>query len=128
MTDATSRRVLDVGQCDPDHANITRMLKEHFDVSVDRAKSIEQVHYMMGFYEYDLVLINRILDADGAQGLELIEQLKTNAETQEVPVMLVSNFADAQDAAVDLGALPGFGKSQLSTDEALDRLNAALSA
>lgn len=126
MADERTFRVLDVGQCDRDHAGIAQLLKEHFEVAVDRAKSAEQVEYMLGFYEYDLVLVNRIFDADGAQGLELIRRLKSAAPTRDVPAMLVSNYADAQAAACALGALPGFGKAELSERGTVERLRAAL--
>ncbi|HRX84312.1 MAG TPA: hypothetical protein P5572_04760 [Phycisphaerae bacterium] len=127
MTANPARRVLDVGQCDPDHAGIARLLKENFEVTVDRAKSSEQVDYMMGFYDYDLVLVNRIFDADGSEGLELIKQLKSG-ERRGTPVMLVSNYADAQEQAQALGALPGFGKSQLTEPQTLERIQAVLGA
>jgi len=127
MANDIARRVLDVGQCDPDHANITRTLKAHFDVTVDRAKSADQVLYMMGFYDYDLVLVNRIFDADGSEGLDLIRVLKQDAERAQSAVMLVSNYDDAQQSAVDAGALPGFGKAQLDDTATIAKLNAVLS-
>ena len=40
--------------------------------------------------------------------------------------MLVSDLPEAQNQAVALGALPGFGKSALSLPQTLDRLRAAL--
>lgn len=123
MTGEAALRILDVGQCDPDHASIARMLKMHFDVTVDRAKSIEQVEYMMGFYDYDLVLVNRIFDADGTEGLNLVEQLGKNGKAR---VMLVSNLADAQASAVALGAVTGFGKAELDDPATVERLRAVL--
>ena len=122
----TRLRVLDVGQCDLDHTNITRMLKENFEVAVDRAKSAEQAEYMMGFYDYDLVLVNRLFDTDGSEGLAFIAALKDSPETRDVPAMLVSNHADAQASAEALGALPGFGKDHLGSGPTLDKLRAAL--
>jgi len=126
MSAPSTRRVLDAGQCDLDHANITRLLKENFDVAVDRAKSFEQVQYMMGYYDYDLVLVNRVFDAGGAPGLELIAQLKRGAETAQVPVMLVSNHDDAQSAAIELGALRGFGKAALADAATVTLLKSVL--
>jgi CheY-like chemotaxis protein len=127
MANDTALRVLDVGQCDPDHANITRTLKAHFDVTVDRAKSAEQVLYMMGFYDYDLVLVNRIFDADGSEGLDLIRQLKQDKDRAKAPIMLVSNYADAQESAAALGALTGFGKAELDATDTIGKLKAVLS-
>ena len=68
---------------------------------------------------YDLVLVNRVLDEDGSSGLELIRALKHDPALADVPVMLVSNHADAQEAAFDLGASPGFGKASLHSDATL---------
>lgn len=122
MEPDTRPRVLDVGQCTPDHANIARLLKQEFDAVVDRAKTTEQVTYMTGFYDYDLVLVNRILDADGSAGLTLIELMKSSDELRTVPVMLVSNFADAQAQAVQAGAIRGFGKDALGDPATIDLL------
>jgi PleD family two-component response regulator len=126
MSENSRQRILDVGQCNMDHGNISRMLKQHFDAIVDRAKSIDQVMYMTGFYDYDLVLVNRVFDEDGAEGLELIRRLKAHPELSSVPVMLVSNFDDAQQSACDAGALPGFGKSELDAPQTIERLSACL--
>ena len=113
----TVRRVLDVGQCNLDHGNLTSMLTEKFGAGVERASTGQEAVEAIRAGQFDLVMINRILDVDGASGLDLIAQLKNNADTATAPTMLVSNFADAQEAAVALGALPGFGKSALTAPE-----------
>ena len=41
--------------------------------------------------EFDLVLVNRVLDADGSSGLDLIRAIKADPDLANVPVMLVSN-------------------------------------
>ena len=106
-------RVLSVGQCGYDHAQIVRHLGRHFGMEVIAAHSHEQALESLRAGAYDLVLVNRVGDRDGAPGIELIRRLKADPETTSVPVMLVSNYADAQNEAVALGALPGFGKSDL---------------
>ena len=45
---------------------------------------------------------------------------------RRVPVMLVSNYEDAQREAVAKGALPGFGKAALGQPHTLARLRAVL--
>ena len=40
--------------------------------------------------------------------------------------MLVSNYADAQQAAVAAGAIEGFGKAELGADETEEKLRAVL--
>jgi DNA-binding NtrC family response regulator len=69
---------------------------------------------MLGEKKYDLVLVNRVFDA-GGEGLKFIEALKKSGNG--VPVMLVSDYADAQAAAVAQGAVMGFGKSGLGMAE-----------
>ena len=118
----TERRVLDVGQCDFDHGNLTNMLTEAFGAGVERASTGEEAVEAVRTGHFDLVMVNRILDADGASGLDLIAQLQGSADTSSTPTILVSNFSDAQEAAVALGARPGFGKSALDATETQELL------
>ena len=104
-------RVLDVGQCDFDHDNISRMLSEEFGADVKRAATAEEAFRAVRAGHYDLVLVNRVLDADGASGLDLIQRLLSNEDTRTTPTLVVSNYAEAQDAAVALGATPCFGQN-----------------
>lgn len=75
-----------------------------------------------------LLLINRVLDGrfGTRSGVELIEQ--TLACPAPPAAMLVSNYADAQSAAVAVGALPGFGKSELGRPETSRKLRDAVGA
>jgi PleD family two-component response regulator len=116
-------RVLDVGQCNLDHTNISRLLQENFAAAVDRAASPDQVFYMVGYYDYDLVLVNRILDADGSEGLALIKRMKEDEATRELPVMLISDLEDAQALAEAAGAVPGFGKKALNDPRTVELLS-----
>jgi two-component system chemotaxis response regulator CheY len=120
-------RVLSVGQCGFDHASIARQLRKAHDAEVIAAETADEALESLRAGPFDLVLVNRILDGDGSTGLDLIRTLKADPELAPVPVMLVSNFPDAQDEAVGLGALPGFGKSQLRDPEIEERLASALS-
>ncbi len=123
---ANKPRVLDVGQCDFDHENISRMLVEDFGADVKRSATTEEAFQAVRAGHYALVLINRIIDADGASGLDLIKRLQSHEETRVTPVVLVSNYAEAQDAAVALGAKRGFGKNTLTGTETRDVLTALL--
>ena len=126
MPQNPSRRVLDVGQCTPDHLAIAGLLVEHLGAHVDRAHTANEAFKLVATDKYDLVLVNRLLDADGTPGLELIKRLATAQETQATPVMLISNQSDAQDAAVDAGALRGFGKASLYAAATFERLASCL--
>ena len=61
---------------------------------------------------------------DDGEGYELIRALK--ASHPNVRTMLVSNYADAQAAAVAAGALEGFGKSEIGSSKMKERLAAAI--
>lgn len=115
----SSRRILNVGQCGFDHSNISRYLSRGFDAEVARADDFEEaVTKLRNGGHFDLVLVNRVTDSDGSMGLDLIRTLKADAELAKVPVMLVSNYEDAQEAAIGLGAVPGFGKADVGGPKA----------
>lgn len=108
------KKVLDVGQCDLDNSLISDMLKKHFDVQVDRAKSFDDAVEAIRSHGYDLVLVNRLLDLDRSEGLAIVQAVKSDDATESTPVMIVSNFDDVQQVAVAAGAEAGFGTAALS--------------
>lgn len=122
------KKVLNVGQCNPDHSSISSFLNENFDVSISAAESHEQALRLAKEDSFDLILINRIYDATGTEGLETIKDLKSDEVTSQTAIMLVSNYEDAQAQAVEMGALPGFGKAALTNEETLKRVQAVLIA
>ncbi len=121
-----TRRVLDVGQCDADHARIKQLLSSRFDVEIERAHDAVDALKMARRETFDLILVNRLFDADRGEGLELVRSLKADGETSDIPVMLVSNFPDAQKEAVELGAVKGFGKSELGDPATAAKLGETL--
>ncbi len=106
-------RILSVGQCSFDHASISRHLGQTYGAEVTGADTKGQALTSLRAGEFDLVLVNRVFDSDGSSGLELIRAIKADPDVAGVPVMLVSNYEDAQTEARDAGALPGFGKADL---------------
>lgn len=118
-------RVLDVGNCDPDHGAIRAMLVNHFDVQVDRVMFVPEALAAIDGARYDLVLVNRVIFADDSDGLALIRALRPRPEPKP-PVMLISNFGTAQEQAIAAGACPGFGKSAVNDAETIDRLSEML--
>jgi len=120
------KRVLDVGQCAPDHQAIRTFLSQHFDVEIAQTDGPEDTLAELRSGRYDLVLINRKLDRDDSDGLEIIQQIKAEAAIAEVAVMLVTNFAEHQDLAVAAGAERGFGKLEYDMPETVDRLRTFL--
>ncbi len=115
----TKPKILDVGQCDLDHGNISHMLQTSQSAEVDRAHNLSDAIKAIREHDYNLVLVNRIFDEDGQEGLALIRQVKDPAFGKEVTIMLVSNYIDAQDAAVEIGAVRGFGKSALDDKDTI---------
>lgn len=121
-----SKRVLSIGQCGADHASLSHLLSSKFSAEVQRCRDLSEALTHLQADSFDLVLVNRILDADGSLGLNIIETLKQSPDHSSLPVMLVSNFADAQESAVAAGALPGFGKSELHKAETIAKLQQVL--
>jgi len=122
----THRKFLLVGHCGADAGLLTTFIHENTDgVAVtpvnDEAAMIAAVR------PNSLLLINRVLEGGfgTTSGQELIE--RTLARPNAPAVMLISNHADAQAAATAAGALPGFGKGELSSDEARRKLRDATS-
>ncbi len=121
-------RILSVGQCGFDHSSISRFLQQSCDAQVDAADSKGEALDALRAEPalYDLVLVNRVFDRGGDSGFDLIKEVREDSTLAEVPVMLVSNFADAQRQATELGALPGFGKSDVGDDGTAQRIKDAL--
>jgi CheY-like chemotaxis protein len=116
------KRVLSVGQCGADHSSIASAIKGHFTAEVVSADSVREALDQLRQENFDLVLVNRVLDADGSSGLRLVEEIKADEALRPVPVMLVSNHEDAQEQAVRAGAVRGFGKAALRHPQTVERL------
>ncbi len=123
----SKRQVLDVGNCAPDHASLRRMLTSNFDVQVIQTDAGPDTLAWLRKEPVDLVLINRKLDCDYSDGSEILKQLKADPALSAIPVMIITNYAEHQDAAVALGAVRGFGKLELQQSATLDRLKPFLS-
>jgi CheY-like chemotaxis protein len=122
----TPKKVLSLGQCGADDYTLRHFLNAQFGAEVVAANTIPEALAQLRAAPFALVLVNRLLDANGASGLAFISQLKEEPSLAEVPVMLVSNYPDAQQQAVARGALPGFGKSALGDAGTLARLKTVL--
>jgi CheY-like chemotaxis protein len=116
------KNVLDVGQCGPDHAAIRRLLERDFSARVVQAHTADDALAQLRSGGFDLVLVNRKLDADYSDGLEIIRQIKADPALATVPIMLVTNYPEHQAQAVAAGAAPGFGKLQYAEAETHARL------
>lgn len=120
------KRVLSVGQCAADHGSLSRVLRQHYGAEVVPADTSAEALDLLGKEPFDLVLVNRILDEDGSTGMTVVGEICNDEKLCLVPVMLVSNYEDAQREARAAGALPGFGKSALGNPGMIAQLKPIL--
>lgn len=121
-----TRKVALAGHCGPDSA--------YLRISIHKADRDAQVIICQDGagldaaieQGVDLVLFNRELGMDYAAGtgVEMIQKLRE--KHPQLKMMLISNYKEALDAAVQAGALPGFGKRDLGSPRAIELLQAAL--
>jgi len=105
-----------------DHGSISRLIASSFAAQIDAADDLTETLERLRAAQYDLVLINRQLDLDGSDGLEIIRTMKADEELAAIPVMLVTNYPEYQARAVADGAEPGFGKNELSSPATKEKL------
>ncbi|MFM7168015.1 MAG: response regulator [Planctomycetaceae bacterium] len=120
------KAVLSVGQCRPDSAAIGHYLRSNFAAEVVTADTAADALRLLAEREFQLVLLNRLLDADGSEGLQILHEIRRQEGWNGIPVMLVSNYAEWQQKAVAAGAVPGFGKAELNRPETRQRVAEAL--
>ena len=89
------------------------MIESNFDAKVCQADQWDDAAAQLRSQSFDLVLVNRKLDIDYSDGLEVIRRIKQDPLLKSLPVMLVTNFAEYQQQAVQAGAVEGFGKQSL---------------
>src|SRR3954454_346002 len=102
-----------VGHCNFDGPRLQQLISSKFtDAKVTRVNSDEDLRRACDSPDA-LLLVNREpvgFDCDGLDIIRDICKCPTHART-----MLVSDYADAQEEVQGLGALPGFGKSEIGS-------------
>lgn len=121
-----TKTVLDVGNCGPDHAAIQRMLSANFKVHLLQADNARDTMAILKSQAVHLVLVNRKLDEDYSDGVEIIKLIKSDPELHSVPVMLITNYEEHQQQAIALGAVRGFGKLSINSPETRQIVSDAL--
>lgn len=116
------KRVLDVGQCVPDHAAIRRLVEGQFGAEVVQTHGPAETLQQLRGADFDLVLINRKLDRDYSDGIDILKAIKAEEKIAAVPVMLITNFPEHQAVAVAAGGVPGFGKDALGAPKTRELL------
>ena len=89
-----SKTLLDCGNCGPDFHAIRQMVSNHFGASVVQSHGVEDTLEL---------LRNQSVDLD--------------PELESIPVMLVTNYDEHQDAAMAAGCVRGFGKLAIKDPE-----------
>lgn len=118
----TTRRVLDIGNCTADHRSIRTLIENAFDAEITRASGWEDSLAALQAGRIDLILVNRQLDHDGSEGLDIVRKIKADPQFAGTPCMLITNYAEYQQLAVRAGAEPGFGKAELSHPRTIENL------
>lgn len=119
--------ILSIGQCNFDHKNISKFLESSLDCTVVRANNEMEALDSLKGDEFELILVNRKLDLDQADGIGIIERFKNNDSIKEIPIMLISNYPEYQEKAMEKGAVRGFGKSEIGKSEILDHIKTVVS-
>lgn len=116
------KRLLEVGNCAADHRALSTLVERAFGAEIVRAHTAAEALASLRDGDFDLVVVNRVFDFDGDEGLALIRDVKSNPSLAAVPLMLITNYADHAQSAVNLGAVPGFGKRDLNLPATREKL------
>jgi DNA-binding NarL/FixJ family response regulator len=121
------KKVVLVGHCGPDSSYLRMTIKKAVpEVEILAADDSAELTSVLEKNTPDLLLFNRELGYGFTPdlGVEVIRALRPSQPN--LKMMLVSNYADAQQAAEAAGALPGFGKRELGTPRVAELLRNAL--
>lgn len=122
------QRVALVGHCGFDSGSLSRLAGQIApQAEVVRVNDQQTLDTISG--PGTLLLVNRVLDGRFDAGGSGVDLIRTYASDEAgSAAMLVSNYADAQEQAVEAGAMPGFGKSQIGDAATIERLKDSLAA
>jgi len=108
------KKVILVGNCDYDGPQMKSVIEREYDAEVQDIKSMDEAMMIIDEEDLNLILINRIGDLDSRNGLELIDYV---VNKNKGPIILITNYHDKMNEAVEHGALEGFGKEDILSDE-----------
>ncbi|MBB3207692.1 CheY-like chemotaxis protein [Rhodopirellula rubra] len=122
------KTLVDCGNCGPDFNSIRQMVTSNFEATVLQTHGADDTVELLRKRKVDLVTVNRKLDRDYSDGLEIIKKIKSDPEIGNVPVMLVTNYDEHQQAAVAEGATYGFGKLEIGNEGTIEKLKPFLTS
>ena len=111
------RKVLSVGQCGPDNFALSSYLRREFTIEFLTATDLAETLDVLRKNPVDLVLINRKLDLDYTDGMEILKAIKQDPLLAKMPVMIVTNYPEVHAEAEQLGGQRGFGKLEFGKPE-----------
>ncbi len=117
-------RVVLVGHCTADSMFLSRFIRNQLpEASVERVNSDAELDAVITVPA--VLLVNRVLDGSFRDTTGMAVVVRSLAGGS-VP-LLISNYEDAQQQAVEAGAMAGFGKGQLGETQSGERLQQAAS-
>jgi DNA-binding NarL/FixJ family response regulator len=126
-TATTTKKVVFVGHCGPDSTYLRMAVRKSLgQADVLMAGCPAELDDALKTAHVDLILFNRELGY-GFQpdmGVEFIRVLKQRYPN--IPMMLISNYPEAQSAALQAGAVAGFGKREIGSPRVSELIKAAV--
>jgi len=97
-----------------------RFIKEGFDVAL--ARDGEEAFNLLKNSAPDLILLDIILPKKS--GFELMEDLRSNPQLREAPIIILSNLGQPEDVSrgQQLGAVEYFIKAKTSIDDLIEKV------
>ena len=123
-----SKTVVDCGNCGPDYNSIRKLVQSQFDAVVLQTHGLQETLEVLAQRPVDLITVNRKLDRDYSDGLEVIRGIKADPRFASIPVMLITNYEEHQQEAMAVGAVRGFGKLAINDPATAELLQPYLSS
>ncbi len=104
------------------------MAERDFGATVLQSHGLDDTLSVLRERTVDLVTINRKLDQDYSDGLEVAKAIKADPQLSDVPIMLITNYEEHQLAALAVGCTRGFGKLSIGSSGTQEALRPFLSS
>ncbi|MCA9140407.1 MAG: hypothetical protein KDB00_26730 [Planctomycetales bacterium] len=117
-----TKTVVDCGNCGPDFHSLRQLVTSNFDAIVIQAHDADETIKLLHGRDVALVTVNRKLDRDYSDGMEVVRKIKADEKFGQTPVMLVTNYEEHQQTAMEAGCVRGFGKLALRDPSTVELL------
>ncbi len=109
-----TKTVIDCGNCGPDYNAVRKLVQSRFEAVVLQTHGLQDTLELLEERPIDLVTVNRKLDRDYTDGIDVIRGIKADPRWANVPVMLITNYEEHQAESIAAGGVHGFGKLAIS--------------